>query len=142
MLVSVINPWRACAARVTILGPLVCLSVCLSVTTFFATTPNETEEQYQKVECYTGLVLIVAIFVEVLRLRIISRKQSEKAILQISTGLWSACSVYLEGTRSHNEGHISTPACYLLLSLAHVRPSASYVLAGDHKRILIAQPLN
>ena len=30
-----------------------------------------------------------------------------------STG--PACSVYLEGTRSHNEGRVSTPACYLLL---------------------------
>ncbi|CAI8027113.1 hypothetical protein GBAR_LOCUS15519 [Geodia barretti] len=27
----------------------------------------------------------------------------------------SACSVYLEGTRSHNEGRVSTPTCYLLL---------------------------
>ena len=26
-----------------------------------------------------------------------------------------AFSVYLEGTRSHNEGRVSTPACYLLL---------------------------
>ena len=32
------------------------------------------------------------------------------------TSSGSACSVYLEGTRSHNEGHISTPACYLLVS--------------------------
>ena len=34
----IINPWRACAARVTVLGlsfhPFVCLSVCLSGTTF------------------------------------------------------------------------------------------------------------
>ena len=28
---EVINPRRACAARVTVLGPSVCLSVCLSV---------------------------------------------------------------------------------------------------------------
>ena len=27
----------------------------------------------------------------------------------------STRSVYLEGTRSRNEGHVSTPACYLLL---------------------------
>ena len=45
----------------------------------------------------------------------------------------SACSVYLEGTRSHNEGHVSTLACYLLLYLASVRLSASYILAGDHE---------
>ena len=37
--------------------------------------------------------------------------------LQISTGSTSsrsACSVYLGGTRSHNECRLSTPACYLL----------------------------
>ena len=31
-----------------------------------------------------------------------------------STG--PACSVYLEGTTTHNEGRVSTPACYLLLA--------------------------
>ena len=35
----------------------------------------------------------------------------------------SACSVYLEGTRSHNEGRVSTLTCYLLLYLASVRLS-------------------
>ena len=50
-----INPRRARAARVTVLGPLVFLSVCLSLTTFSATTRNETtKERYQKVQCYAG----------------------------------------------------------------------------------------
>ena len=42
------------------------------------------------------------------------------------TSTASARSVYLAGTRSHNEGHVSTPACYLLLCLARVRLSPSY----------------
>ena len=38
---KVINPRRACAARVTVLGLSFRLSVCLSVTTFSATTRNK-----------------------------------------------------------------------------------------------------
>ena len=56
-------------------------------------------------------------------------KTSEKANLHDHTGLTqtgSACSVYLEGTRSHNEWRVSTPACYLLLQLARVRLSVRY----------------
>ena len=34
---------------------------------------------------------------------------------QAYTSTGSACSVYLEGTRSHNEWRVSTLACYLLL---------------------------
>ena len=34
LLMSIINPRRACAARVTVLGPCVSLSVCLSVSVF------------------------------------------------------------------------------------------------------------
>ena len=40
------------------------------------------------------------------------------------TSSGSASSVYLEGIRSHNDGRISTPACYLLLVAARVRLSA------------------
>ena len=38
---TLFNPRRAYAARVTVLGPFVCLSVCLSVTTFSATMYNK-----------------------------------------------------------------------------------------------------
>ena len=38
----------------------------------------------------------------------------------------SARSVYLERTRSRNEGRVSTPACYLLLYLARVLLCARY----------------
>ena len=47
---TLINPRRACAARVP--------SVCLSVTTSSATTRNETTKQrYQRVHRYTGFIL-------------------------------------------------------------------------------------
>ena len=68
-----INPRRARAARVTVLGPLVFLSVCLSLTTFSATTRNETtKERYQKVQRYTGLILDLAIFVKAMRLTVMA----------------------------------------------------------------------
>ena len=60
----VINPRRACAARVTVLGLCVCLclSVCLSVTTFSAATRNETaKKRYQRVQCHTGFISKMAI---------------------------------------------------------------------------------
>ena len=40
-----INPRRACAARVTVLGLSFCLSVRLSVTTFSAATRNKTANE-------------------------------------------------------------------------------------------------
>ena len=43
------------------------------------------------------------------------------AVLAVAAPTGSACSVYLEGTRGCNEGRVSTPACYLLLSLARFR---------------------
>ena len=45
--------------------------VCLSVSTFSATTRNgTTKERYQKVQRYTGLILKLANFVKVLRSRL------------------------------------------------------------------------
>ena len=64
---TVINPRRACAARVTVLGLSFRLSVCLSVTTFSATTRNKAaKKQYQRVQYHTGLILKMAILVKVL----------------------------------------------------------------------------
>ena len=45
-------------------------------------------------------------------------------VMQKRTSSVSTCSVYLEGIRSHNDGRVSTPACYLLLVAARVRLSA------------------
>ena len=48
-------------------------------------------------------------------------KQAKKPVCKITLGLprlnstWSVRSVTLGGTRGHNKGHASTPACYLLL---------------------------
>ena len=62
-----INPRRACAARVG--RP----SVCLSVTTFSATTRNKAaKKRYQRVQCHIGLILKMAIFVKVLRSKVMA----------------------------------------------------------------------
>ena len=71
------DPRRACAARVTVLGLSfrlsVRLSVCLSVTTFSATTRNKAaKKRYQRVQYHTGLILKMAIFVKVLRSKVMA----------------------------------------------------------------------
>ena len=51
-----INPRRACAARVTVLGLCVCLSVCLLVYDYSRTTGYEAAyERYQPLQCYKGM---------------------------------------------------------------------------------------
>ena len=40
-IIVLINPWRACAARVTVVGLCVCLFVCLSVDDYSRTTGYE-----------------------------------------------------------------------------------------------------
>ena len=48
-------------------------SVCLSVTTFSATTRNKAaKKRYQRVQYYTGLILKMAIFVKVLRSKVMA----------------------------------------------------------------------
>ena len=65
----VVNPRRACAARVTVLG----LCVCVSVTTFSAATRNETaKKRYQRVQCHTGFILKMAILVKMLRSKVMA----------------------------------------------------------------------
>ena len=71
-LVPFINPRRACAARVTVLGlsvrPSVRPSVRLSGTPYSSTTRNKAVKKcYQRVQCHTGLIFKIAIFVKVLR---------------------------------------------------------------------------
>ena len=41
--------------------------------------------------------------------------KDERACSYYANSTGPACSVYLEGTGSHNEWRVSTPACYLLL---------------------------
>ena len=61
-----INPRRACAARVTVVG----LSVCLSVDDYSRTTGYEAAyERYQQLQCYKGMKINVAILLKRLRSR-------------------------------------------------------------------------
>ena len=70
----IINPRRACAARVTVLGLCVCLSVCLfvclSVDDYSRTTGYEAAyERYQQLQCYKGMKNNVAILLKRLHSR-------------------------------------------------------------------------
>ena len=66
----IINPRRACAARVTVVGLCVCLSVCLSVDDYSRTTGYEAAyERYQQLQCYKGMKNNVAILLKRLRSR-------------------------------------------------------------------------
>ena len=68
----IINPRRACAARVTVVGLCVCLSVCLclSVDDYSRTTGYEAAyERYQQLQCYKGMKINVAILLKRLRSR-------------------------------------------------------------------------
>ena len=89
--VSVINPWRACAARVTVVVLcvclsvclfvclsvclFVCLSVCLFVSIYSRTTGYEAAyERYQQLQCYKGRKNNVAILLKRQRYRENKRK--------------------------------------------------------------------
>ena len=77
MEIPIVNPRRACAARVTVLGlsfcPSVRLSICLSVTTFYPATRNKTaKERYQRAQCHTGFILKVAFLVKMLRSKVMA----------------------------------------------------------------------
>ena len=64
----IINPRRACAARVTVVG--LCLSVCLCVDDYSRTTGYEAAyERYQQLQYYKGMKNNVAILLKRLRSR-------------------------------------------------------------------------
>ena len=68
--VSVINPRRACAARVTVVVLCVCVCVCVCVYDYSRTTGYEaTYERYQQLQCYKGKKNNVAILLKRLRSR-------------------------------------------------------------------------
>ena len=74
LVLCIINPRRACAARVTVVGLCVCLSVCLfvclSVDDYSRTTGYEAAyERYQQLRCYKGMKTNVAILLKRLRSR-------------------------------------------------------------------------
>ena len=65
---DIINPRRACAARVTVVVLFVRLSVCLCVRTKSRTTGYEAAyERYQQLQCHKGLKNDVAILLKPLR---------------------------------------------------------------------------
>ena len=73
-LVPFINPRRACAARVTVVGLFVCLFVCLFVSIYSRTTGYEAAyERYQQLQCYKGRKNNVAILLKRLRSRDMAR---------------------------------------------------------------------
>ena len=85
----IINPRRACAARVTVVVILsVCLSVCYHVTTSSAATRKKTaNKRYEWVQCHTGFILKILCFFKNAAFENYGVKQSEEANMQISTGL-------------------------------------------------------
>ena len=51
--IPLVNPRRACAARVTVVILCVCVSVCLCVYDYSRTTGYEAAyERYQQLQCY------------------------------------------------------------------------------------------
>ena len=75
---ALINPRRACAARVTVVGRCVCLSVCLFVCLFVCSSVDDYSrttgyeaayERYQQLQCYKGMKNNVAILLKRLRSR-------------------------------------------------------------------------
>ena len=84
-----VNPRRACAARVTVVVLSFCLSVCLSITTFSAATSNKTaNKRYEWLQCHTGFIFKITFFCKNVALESYGVKQSEKANMQISTVPW------------------------------------------------------
>ena len=66
----IINPRRACAARVTVVVLCVCVFVCLFVYDYSRTTGYEAAyERYQQIQCYKGRKKNVVILLKRLRSR-------------------------------------------------------------------------
>ena len=67
-----INPRRACAARV--IFPCTCVCVCLSVCYHYSGTTGyeAAKERYQRPERYVGIVFKKAIFLKLLRSRVMA----------------------------------------------------------------------
>ena len=103
-LYTLINPRPACAAKVTVLG----LPVCLSVSSYSRTTGYEAaHERYQRLQKYANLKNNMAIFRE------ICHEHLEKANLHNRTSLPRPIRLLFVpcgGTRSHHEGRVSPPA--------------------------------
>ena len=103
---TLINPRCACAARVTVLGQSVCLSVrCYSGTT---TTGYEL---HQPLRSNKDMDIKMAIFQKSLRLRVMAWNTSEKTNMQMSMAYfhWCVCTV---GAQIHSEDEYRGPALF------------------------------
>ena len=69
--VHVINPRRACAARVTVLGLSFRPSVC-PLPRFPATRNKTAKKRYQRVQCTTGFIFKMAFLVKMLRSKVMA----------------------------------------------------------------------
>ena len=122
-----IKPRRACAARVTVLGLCVCLSVCLSVYDYSRTTGyGAAYERYQQLQWYKGMKNNVAILLKRLCSRDMAWKQAKKPICVMSTGLpWPGLA------RSAHRGRINLLRGYVSKSSAALNPLTITQLACE-----------
>ena len=115
---QVINPWRACAARVTVFGLCVCVCVCVCVGATYMysrTTRNmAAKKRYQQVQYHTGLIFKMVIFMNPLCSKVIAWNTSEKANMLMSTASPQPVFAALHSIRSYlkvkpwGEGWIQT----------------------------------
>ena len=90
------------------------------VTTFSATMRNEqAKKRHQRVQRYTGFIFKIKIFC----VQKLWRENQVNCVLAQAylDRVRLLSSVYLEGTRSHNEGRVSTPLCIYCCSQPRVR---------------------
>ena len=78
-----------------------CKHVCLLPPLLLYTTRNKpSKERHQRVQRYTGLILKLAIFVKVLRSKVMARNTSEKANMLISLSSPQAVFAHFRDQRS------------------------------------------
>ena len=135
-----INPQRACAARVAV----VCLwvSVCLLPHFLPPHTRNRSKSDCNRFSAKPTFFLKKRFsFLKCCVIKLWHANQGNNPIAQAYLSTRTACSVYLGGTRSHNEGRIWTPACSTYV--ASPCQTLRELLAGAmSKHIPIAQPIN
>ena len=95
---TVVNPRRACAARVTVLCLFVCLSVCLSVTTLQASVVDRTLKfRHQRraddtLECFDSWILLTMLASRVMA-NFVSQEAYERASLTETSAHVITCRV-------------------------------------------------
>ena len=104
----------------------VCPSVRLSGTTYSGTTHNKAaKKRYQRVQCHTGLIFKIAIFVKVLRSKVMASKPSEQANMLMSMAQILPVSSTVEAV----EGRVCGPGLPKTLPRRRRRSPCSKVMA-------------